>query len=79
MMMYGLMISEMYGVEVNRGYLVYCRSRNKLVEVEITKEDLYKLKKDIQEYKKILNGYYPSATKNKKRCIDCCYRNVCIR
>lgn len=78
-LMYSLMISEMYGAKVNKGYLVYCRSRNKLVEVEITEEDISKLKKDIEEYKKILNGYFPSATKTKKRCIDCCYRNICIK
>ncbi|MBT9146133.1 MAG: hypothetical protein DDT42_02015 [candidate division WS2 bacterium] len=26
----------------------------------------------------IQKGFYPKATKYKARCVDCCYRNICV-
>lgn len=78
-LMYSLMISEMYNKEVKKGFLIYCRSKNLIKEIEISNKDLNKLKKDIEEYVLVLGGYYPKATKSKLRCIDCCYRNICIK
>ena len=48
-------------------------------EIEINKKDLDKLKKDISEYTKVIEGYYPKGSKSKARCLDCCYRNICIK
>ena len=75
---YGQLIKDNYAVPVNRGYIVYTRSKNKLVEVPI--ED-----KDFAELDKIRSGLidvivkckYPEPTKYKARCPDCCYRNIC--
>lgn len=78
-LMYSIMISEMYNVDVKKGYLVYCRSKNFIKEIDIDKNDIKKLEKYIKEYQRVMQGYYPSATRNKSRCIDCCYRNICIK
>ena len=72
MILYSIMIEEMFGVPVDRGYLVYCRGGNELIEVPITPE------RTLEEYKKVLTGYYPAATRDKAKCIDCCYRNICL-
>ena len=45
MLMYSLMIEELYNCKVNKAYLVYTRSRNMVKEIEINKKDLDKLKK----------------------------------
>ncbi len=79
LVLYGLMIEEVYGKIVNKGYLVYCREGNKLVEINITDEDKRSALKDIKEYFSVLTGYFPKATSYKSRCIDCCYKNICIK
>lgn len=77
MILYSIMIEEMYDISVNRGYLVYCRGGNELMEVPINPEMKEDALKTLEEYKKVLTGYFPSATRDKAKCIDCCYRNIC--
>lgn len=77
-LMYSIMIQEMYDAKVTKGFLVYTRSANLVKEIEINSKDLDKLKKDIKEYFKVIEGYFPKGTSSKSRCIDCCYRNICI-
>lgn len=79
MLLYSLMIKEMYSCEVNKSFLVYTRSSNLVKEIEIDEKSLDCLKKDISEYFKVLKGYFPKATNSKSRCIDCCYKNICIK
>ena len=79
MLLYSLMIKEMYNCEVNKSFLVYTRSSNLVKEIEIDEKSLGNLKKDIKEYFKVLKGYFPKATTSKSRCIDCCYKNICIK
>lgn len=77
--MYGLMIKEVYDINVTRGYLIYCRSNNKIVELPITEKDERKLIDKIKQFQNVMQGYYPKATRYKARCDDCCYRNICIK
>lgn len=79
MLLYSLMIKEMYDCKVNKSFLVYTRSNNLVKEVEVNVKDLDKLKKDIKEYFKVVKEYFPKATSSKARCIDCCYKNICIK
>ena len=79
MILYALMIEEVYEKQVNKGYLVYCREENRLVEIEITQEDKAIVLDYIEEYRNIMEGYYPQATKQKSKCLDCCYRNICTK
>lgn len=76
---YGLLIRETFQKDVNRGYIVYTRSKNLLKEVLIRKEDFDTLIKFIDEIFEISEKcYYPKVSRNQMKCIDCCYRNICI-
>lgn len=75
--LYSLLIEDIYNVKVNKMFLVYCRSKNLLKELEFTDIERKSSLKAVESYKKVLNGYYPKATKYKARCLDCCYRNIC--
>ncbi len=75
---YAVLIEENFGKMVNKGYLVYTRSKNKLVEIEILEEDKKNIKNCIIDiYEIIEKNFYPKATKYKKRCLSCTYKNIC--
>lgn len=75
---YAQLIKDNFHIQVNRGYIVYTRSKNKLVEVPIQEKDFVELKKIIDEIVAIIQKcHYPKPTKYKRRCPDCCYRNLC--
>ena len=77
---YSILIEENYGKKVEKGFLVYTRSKNKLVEVEIEEETKKTVKKSIEEiYKIVEKNFYPKATKYKKKCYICTYKNVCTQ
>jgi CRISPR-associated exonuclease Cas4 len=76
---YAVLIEENFGKKVEKGYLVYVRSKHKLIEVAISEKDKFAIKKSIYEIKSIMEeNYFPKATKYKKRCLNCIYRNICI-
>ena len=79
MLMYALMIEEMYDCKVKKCFLVYTRSSNLVKEFDVEEKDISKLKKSIKEYFKVMEGFFPKATTSKSRCIDCCYKNICIK
>jgi CRISPR-associated exonuclease Cas4 len=77
---YAELIEENFHKDVNKGFLVYTRSSNKLVEVEITKSSKVDIRRICQEVNDIiLQNYFPKATKYKQRCIGCTYRNICVK
>lgn len=77
---YAILVEENFGVNVDKGYLVYTRSKHKLVEVPITQKDKDSVRTTVQEILTIIQkNYYPSATKYKKRCVTCTYKNICIK
>jgi CRISPR-associated exonuclease Cas4 len=76
--LYSQLIQEHFNVPVNRGFIVYTRSRNKLVEVLISERMYYELDAIIRALLDIIQkGVYPKPTKYRSRCADCCYRNIC--
>jgi len=76
--LYSQLIREHFEVPVNRGFIVYTRSRNKLIEVPINDQMYSELDKIINGLLDIIQkGIYPKPTKYKARCADCCYRNIC--
>lgn len=79
LVLYGLLIRENYGRPVRRGFLVYTRSQNHVLPVELAEEDF---KKAIDILHAIINisrtGLLPKRTRHKSRCIDCCYKNICV-
>ena len=75
---YGQLIQDNFQVPVTRGFIIYTRSKNKLIEVPIQEKDFKELDKIIKEILDvILKCRYPLPTKFKQRCLDCCYRNIC--
>ena len=75
---YAWLIEENFGKPVTKGYLVYTRSKNKLVEVEISNESKLMVKQAAKAIFEIINdNRFPKATKYKKRCQGCTYRNIC--
>jgi len=77
---YALLIEENYNAQVKEGFLVYVRSNNKIVKIEITENDKQKIRYTISEIVKIIdNNIFPKATMSKKRCVTCTYRNLCIK
>ena len=66
--------------KVNKGFLVYTRSKNKLITEDIKEKNIEEVKICAEEiYQIIDNNYFPKATKYKSRCTDCTYRNICIQ
>lgn len=77
---YACLIEDNFGKEVNRGFLVYTRSKNKLVEIEIGEEQKIQVKECARSIGEIIrDNRFPKATRYKKRCIECTYRNICIQ
>jgi CRISPR-associated exonuclease Cas4 len=77
MALYALVIEDVYKTRVNKFFLVYLRSKNLLKEIEFDDKLRKKCVKHVDDYKKVIRGYFPKATGSKARCIDCCYRNIC--
>ncbi len=77
---YALLIESNFHRKVHKGFLVYTRSRNKLIEIPIEGRHKQKVMKDIAAIKAIiLKNKYPKATKYKKKCLNCTYKNICIK
>ncbi len=77
---YALLIEQNLHKPVNRGYLVYVRSNNKLVEVTISESDKKKVVQAAEGVVDIIEkNIYPKATNYKKRCLTCTYRNICTK
>lgn len=76
---YSLLIEENYNCQVNKAYLVYVRSKNLLKEIEITNKDKENCIDIIDEIFDIQTRcYFPNGTKNKLKCQDCTYKNLCF-
>jgi CRISPR-associated exonuclease Cas4 len=77
---YAWLIEENFDRPVRRGYLVYTRSNNRVVEVAVEEEDKESVKAAADAIRRIIDGnIYPKATRNKRKCVTCTYRNVCVR
>jgi len=76
--LYALLIEENFDLTVENAYLVYVRSKNKVVELKITDKLKFEAMKIIDEIFDIVQlNYYPKGTKTKSKCSDCTYRNLC--
>lgn len=77
---YAVLIEDNWGAKVNRGFIVYIRSKNKLLEVEITPSDKELIRESISGFLEIVEkNHFPKATKYKRRCVNCTYRNICTQ
>jgi CRISPR-associated exonuclease Cas4 len=79
LILHALMIKETYNIEVNRGYLCYTRSNNLVKEIWFRNRDFENAISILNNIIEIIQkGFYPKKTRYLKRCIDCCYRNICV-
>jgi CRISPR-associated exonuclease Cas4 len=79
LVLYGLLIRENYGKPVRRGFLVYTRSQNFVLPVELAESDFEKAIDILQDIIYIVRtGFLPKRTPYKQRCVDCCYKNICV-
>lgn len=77
--MYALLIMDSYGKSVNRGYICYTRSNNLIKRINFNKAMFLQVDKIVSSILKIIQfGLYPGKTRYRSRCIDCCYRNICV-
>lgn len=77
---YAVLVEEIFQGKVDKGYLVYVRTKNKVIEVRISDIDKLKIRKSMIGMSSIINGNkFPKATKHKRKCINCTYRNICIK
>ncbi|MEM1323959.1 MAG: CRISPR-associated protein Cas4 [Bacteroidota bacterium] len=77
---YAWLIESRFGRPVKRGYLVYTRSQNKLVEVPIARDHIAQVQRVVEDISTLLaRHHFPRATKVKKRCVGCTYRNICVQ
>ncbi len=77
---YALLIQSNFDKQVTRGYIVYTRSQNRVVEVPIPESSLTDIRQTATDiYRVVEQNYFPKATAYKKRCVLCTYRKVCMQ
>jgi CRISPR-associated exonuclease Cas4 len=77
--MYGLLIREIYGKPVARGYVAYVRGGSRLIEVQIDEPLERRTMRLIDEvFDIITTGRLPKRTPDRAKCGDCCYKNICV-
>lgn len=77
---YALLIENNFHKKVNKGFLVYTRSSNKFVEIEISEEGKRKIQDIIEDILGVIERCkFPKATKYKTQCFGCTYKNICIK
>ncbi len=70
---------ENYLKPVKRGFICYTRSNYRIKELVYKEKDFSYAKDIVNEiFNVILHGYFPKKTKSRIRCIDCCYKNICV-
>lgn len=75
---YALLIRECYGRPVRRGFVVYTRSRNRVVEVIYTPEDFLRVGRTVREIVEVVQRGRLPRRAPASRCVDCCYRPICV-
>ncbi|MGP8337978.1 MAG: CRISPR-associated protein Cas4 [Methanosarcinaceae archaeon] len=74
-----LMIKENYEIDVKRGYICYTRSNSLVKQIDFKPSDFKKAVEIIESVIYIIEkGVYPKATRSSMKCVDCCYRNICV-
>ena len=77
---YGLLIMDNFKVPVTKGFVCYTRSNNLVKEIPFSDKTFTEVEKTIKDVVKVIEtGIFPKKTKSANRCMDCCYRNICIK
>lgn len=77
---YAVLIEDNFEKAVKKGFLVYVRSKNKLIALDISDKDKKLIRESIKNIQYIIQeNQYPRATKHKARCVGCTYSNICVK
>lgn len=77
--LYAMLITENYHKQVKKGFICYTKNANKIKEIVYKEQDFCYVKDLIIEiFDVILKSFYPKKTRWQNKCIDCCYRNICV-
>ncbi|MCX7974844.1 MAG: CRISPR-associated protein Cas4 [Candidatus Aminicenantes bacterium] len=76
---YALLIMENYQSPVNKGFICYVRGGNQIKEIIYSQDDFNFAREILAEFFDIIiKGYFPKKTRWQNRCMDCCYKNICV-
>jgi CRISPR-associated exonuclease Cas4 len=76
--LYALLAEEHFSKSVDYAFLVYTRSKNHLVKINVTSKMKMEAMKTLDRIFEIINlSMYPEGTKQSSKCLDCTYRNIC--
>ncbi|MCL5673961.1 MAG: CRISPR-associated protein Cas4 [Deltaproteobacteria bacterium] len=80
LILYAMLIREIYNKPVKKGYICYVKNNPKLKELIYKENDFIYAKNIVGEiFDIIIKGYYPTKkTSYSNRCVDCCYKNICV-
>ena len=79
MIAYSILIEDTFKKASNKAFLVFVRSKNKLIELEITDKDKSLIRKTIDEVLRIINNeIFPDVRKSDRKCVKCTYKNICV-
>lgn len=77
--LYAMLIQETYKKPVKKGFICYVRDGAVLKEVNYEPSDFETVHALLSEiFDVISKGRFPKKTKFLNRCIDCCYKNICV-
>ncbi|HRF44658.1 MAG TPA: CRISPR-associated protein Cas4 [Candidatus Competibacteraceae bacterium] len=77
--MYAMLIREVYQQPVTHGFVAYVRDGSQLLEVVVTEERMAKVHLIVKQiFDIITTGRLPPRTVHRIRCEDCCYKNICV-
>jgi CRISPR-associated exonuclease Cas4 len=78
LVLHAIMIKENYNLDVNRGFICFTRSNNHIETLEFTRSDFERGIEIVNEVLEIIDkGFYPTKSKYKTKCNDCCYGTIC--
>ncbi|MFN3533261.1 MAG: CRISPR-associated protein Cas4 [Candidatus Brocadia sp.] len=76
---YAMLIEEIYKRPVKKGFICYLKDGASLKELDYKPSDFDEARALLSEiFDVISKGYYPKKTKFLNKCVDCCYRNICV-
>jgi len=76
---YTLLIEDNYKSKSRKAFIVYTRSKNKLIEFDFTDKDRAEIESMIENVLHIIkSGFFPEKTASQKRCSDCTFNKICV-
>ncbi|MDY6992587.1 MAG: CRISPR-associated protein Cas4 [Pseudomonadota bacterium] len=77
--MYAMLVEAVYQQPVNKGFVAYIREHTQILEVELNEKNRQQISEYIDEIFGIINtGRLPKRTPQRVRCVDCCYKTICV-